>query len=211
MALVETRSDRKHREIMQAAAAVFIAKGYDGTSMDEVAAKAGVSKQTIYKHFSDKDHLFTDIVLATTEQVGDVVALVADALDGTSDLARDLGKLARAFLDRLMDEQLLQIRRLVIANADRMPSLGRDWYEQGFGRVLATLASCFRKLGEKRLLRVEDPLLAAYHFVGMLLWIPVNEAMFTGNTKPRKKAELDRLAAAAVRTFLAAYGVRESR
>ncbi len=211
MALVETRSDRKHREIMQAAAAVFIAKGYDGTSMDEVAVKAGVSKQTIYKHFLDKDHLFTDIVLATTEQVGDVVALVADALDGTSDLARDLGKLARAFLDRIMDEQLLQIRRLVIANADRMPSLGREWYEQGFGRVLATLASCFRNLGEKRLLRIEDPLLAANHFVGMLLWIPLNEAMFTGNTKPRKKAELDRLAAAAARTFLAAYGVRESR
>jgi TetR/AcrR family transcriptional regulator, mexJK operon transcriptional repressor len=211
MALVEKRSDRKHREIIQAAAAVFIAKGYDGTSMDEIAAKAGVSKQTIYKHFSDKDHLFTDIVLATTEQVRDVVDLIANALDDTSDLAGDLGKLARAFLHRLMDEELLQIRRLVIANADRMPSLGRDWYEQGSGRVLVTLASCFRKLGEKRLLRIEDPLLAANHFAGLLLWIPINEAMFTGNIRPRKKAELDRLAAAAVQTFLAAYGARQSR
>ena len=196
---------------MQAATAIFVAKGYDGTSMDEIATKASVSKQTIYKHFSDKDHLFTEIVLATTQQVDHVVGLVANSLDDTQDLARDLEQLARTFLDVLMDEGLLQVRRLVISNAGRMPSLGRDWYEQGFGRVLAMLASCFRKLVEKKLLRVEDPLLAANHFSGMLLWIPVNEAMFTGNNRPRKKAELDRLAAAAARTFLAAYGARQSR
>ena len=135
---------------MQAATAIFVAKGYDGTSMDEIATKASVSKQTIYKHFSDKDHLFTEIVLATTQQVDHVVGLVAHSLDDTQDLARDLERLARAFLDVLMDEELLQVRRLVISNAGRMPSLGRDWYEQGFGRVLAMLASCFRKTcGEK--------------------------------------------------------------
>ena len=205
---LESRSDRKHREIMQAATEVFVAKGYDGTSMDEIAAKASVSKQTIYKHFSDKDRLFTEIVLATTRQVDDVVGLVAQSLENTRDLDQDLGRLARTFLNVLMDEGLLQVRRLVIANADRMPKLGRDWYEQGFGRVLAMLAACFRKLAERKLLRIEDPFVAANHFSGMLLWIPVNEAMFTGNNRPRKKAELDRLAAAAARTFLAAYGTR---
>ena len=117
---------------MQAATAIFVAKGYDGTSMDEIATKASVSKQTIYKHFSDKDHLFTEIVLATTQQVDHVVGLVANSLDDTQDLARDLERLARTFLDVLMDEGLLQVRRLVISNAGRMPSLGRDWYEQGF-------------------------------------------------------------------------------
>ncbi|MGO9703314.1 MAG: TetR/AcrR family transcriptional regulator [Xanthobacteraceae bacterium] len=206
----EKRSDRKHRQIMKAATAVFVAKGYDGTSMDEIAAKASVSKQTIYKHFSDKDHLFSEIVLATTQQVDHVVGLVANALKDTKDLAQDLGRLGRTFLDVLMDEELLQVRRLVIANADRMPSLGRDWYEQGFGRVLAMLASCFRTLAEKKLLQIEDPLIAANHFAGLLLWIPVNEAMFTGNNRPRTKAELDILATAAVRTFLVVYGERPS-
>ena len=209
--LPEKRSDRKHREIMQAATTVFVAQGYDGTSMDEIAAKASVSKQTIYKHFSDKDHLFAEIVLATTQRVDHVVGLVAQSLDDTRDLPRDLQRLARAFLDVLMHEELLQVRRLVISNAERMPSLGRDWYEQGFGRVLAMLAACFKKLADRKLLRIEDPLLAANHFSGILLWIPVNEAMFTGNNRPRKKAELDRLADAAARTFLAAYGTRTSR
>ncbi len=204
----EKRSDRKHRQIMQAATKTFVAQGYDGTSMDEIAAKASVSKQTIYKHFSDKDHLFTEIVLATTQQVDHVVGLVASALNDSEDIARDLGKLGRTFVDVLMAEELLQIRRLVIANADRMPDLGRSWYEQGFGRILAMLASCFRSLTERKLLRIEDPFLAANHFAGMLLWIPMNEAMFTANNTPRTKAQLDRLAAAAVRAFLAAYGAR---
>src|SRR5580693_8119226 len=77
----EKRSDRKHRQIMQAATKTFVAAGYDGTSMDEIAAKASVSKQTIYKHFSDKDRLFTEIVLATTQQVDHVVGLVANTLN----------------------------------------------------------------------------------------------------------------------------------
>jgi TetR/AcrR family transcriptional repressor of mexJK operon len=89
-----------------------------------------------------------------------------------------------------------------------MPDLGRSWYEQGFARILATLASCFQSLAERRLLEIKDPLLAANHFAGMLLWIPVNEAMFTGNNKPSTKAELDRQAAAAVGAFIAAYGAR---
>ena len=203
---LEKRSDRKHRQIMQAATKTFVAAGYDGTSMDEIAAKASVSKQTIYKHFSDKDHLFTEIVLATTQQVDHVVGLVANTLNDSEDIAHDLGRLGRTFVDVLMAEELLQIRRLVIANADRMPDLGRSWYEQGFGRILAMLASCFRTLAEKKLLRIEDPLLAANHFAGMLLWIPMNEAMFTANNTPRTKVQLDRLAAAAVRAFLAAYG-----
>ena len=205
---LEKRSDRKHRQIMQAATRAFVAEGYDGTSMDEIAATASVSKQTIYKHFSDKDHLFTEIVLATTQQVDHVVGLVASALNDSEDIARDLGRLGRTFIEVLMAEELLQIRRLVIANADRMPDLGRNWYEQGFGRILAMLASCFRTLAEKKLLRIEDPLVAANHFAGMLLWIPMNEAMFTANNTPRTKAQLDRLAAAAVRAFLAAYGAR---
>jgi TetR/AcrR family transcriptional regulator, mexJK operon transcriptional repressor len=202
----EKRSDRKHREIMQAATTLFVAKGYDGTSMDEIAATAGVSKQTIYKHFSDKDRLFTEIVLATTQQADHVIGLVLSTLSDTEDLAHDLKRLGRRFLEALMDEELLQVRRLVIANADRMPSLGRDWYEHGFKRLTAALASCFRILTDKQLLQIEDVYLAANHFAGMLLWIPSNEAMFTGNNKPYKKAELDRLADAAVRTFLAAYG-----
>jgi TetR/AcrR family transcriptional regulator, mexJK operon transcriptional repressor len=202
----EKRSDRKHREIVAAAAEVFLRLGYEGTSMDEIAAKAGVSKQTVYKHFADKERLFTEIVLATTDQVDQVVRLVATTLADTRDVQQDLGRLGREFVSALMDPQRLRLRRLVIANADRMPDLGRTWYEQGFERVLATLATCFQRMAEQRLLRLEDPLMAANHFVGLLLWIPINQAMFTGSVHQRTRADLDHHADAAVQAFLGAYG-----
>jgi TetR/AcrR family transcriptional repressor of mexJK operon len=104
-----------------------------------------------------------------------------------------------------MQPQVLQLRRLVIANAERFPDVGRSWYEQGFERVLATLATTFRSLADRNLLQVDDPLLAANHFVGLLLWIPVNKAMFTGDHHATPH-ELERYAVAAVRAFLSGYG-----
>jgi TetR/AcrR family transcriptional regulator, mexJK operon transcriptional repressor len=204
----EGRSARKHREIIEAATAVFMKNGYEGTSMEEIAAKAAVSKQTVYKHFADKERLFSEIVLATTAQVDRLVAFVAGSLADTRALKKDLTALGRQFVVSLMEPQVLRLRRLVIANADRMPELGRTWYGQGFERVLATLASCFEALAKRHLLELEDPLLAAHHFVGLLLWIPVNQAMFTGNEQPYSKAALERYADAAVSTFLAAYGAK---
>jgi TetR/AcrR family transcriptional repressor of mexJK operon len=201
----ETRSARKHRQILSAATAAFIAKGYDGTSMEEIATGAGVSKQTIYKHFADKERLFSEIVLATAERVEEVVALVLNTFAETRDIEKDLQQLGRRFLSVVMQPELLKLRRLVIASADRMPALGRAWYQSGFERVLTALATCFQSLTEKGFLRTDDPYLAANHFAGILLWIPVNEAMFTGNDKPKSAAELDHVADTAVKAFLTAY------
>jgi TetR/AcrR family transcriptional repressor of mexJK operon len=207
-AVAETHSDRKHQSMVDAARRLFLEQGYEGTSMEQIAVKAGVSKQTVYKHFADKQKLFSEIVLATTSQVDRIVGLIAGPMVETRDLKRDLTLLGRQFIAELMHPPVLRLRRLVIANADRMPDLGRTWYEQGFERVLGTLAATFAALSRRRLLSVEDPLIAAHHFVGLLLWIPVNRAMFTGNEEPYTKAALDRYADSAVRAFLAAYAAK---
>ncbi|MEV8398144.1 TetR/AcrR family transcriptional regulator [Streptomyces niveus] len=200
------RSARKHQAIMEAATAAFMAKGYAGTSMDDIAKLAAVSKQTVYKHFADKEKLFAEIVLATTDRVDAMIDLVAgiptDADPGA--LEENLLRLARQFLTALTQPQVLQLRRLIIANADTFPDLGAAWYEQGFERVLATLAATFQRLSGQGLLRIDDPLLAANHFSGMLLWIPVNKAMFHGGPQ-HTQAELDHYADEGVRVFLAAY------
>jgi TetR/AcrR family transcriptional repressor of mexJK operon len=202
----ETRWDTKHRLIIEAATASFLAKGYAGTSMDDIAAAAAVSKQTVYKHFSDKEQLFAGVVLATTDQVTGVVSLVAASLEDTVDLDRDLRELAQSLLTTLMQPDLLRLRRLVVATADHFPEIGTAWYEQGFGRVLAALAHRFEHLTERGLLDLDDALQAAHHFVGLLLWIPVNRAMFTGRNDS-SKADLEAYATGAVRAFLRAYGV----
>jgi len=174
--------------------------------MDEVAALAAVSKQTVYKNFADKERLFSEIVLATTDQIDEMVRMVSATLTDTDDLEKDLAELARQFITTLMRPEMLRLRRLIIANAERFPELGRTWYEQGFERVFATVADRFQRLADQRLLRVDDPLLAANHFFGLLPWIPVNRAMFTGSDRDSSVADLERYTGATVRVFLAAYG-----
>ncbi|MFI0787467.1 TetR/AcrR family transcriptional regulator [Streptomyces lydicus] len=198
------RSARKHQAIMEAATTVFMEKGYAGTSMDDIAKLAAVSKQTVYKHFADKEKLFAEIVLATTDRVEDMIDLVADIPADPDSLEENLLRLARQFLSTLTQPEVLQLRRLIIANADTFPDLGATWYEQGFERVLATLAETFRRLADRGLLRIDDPVLAANHFSGLLLWIPVNRAMFHGSPQ-HNQSELEHYADAGTRAFLAAY------
>ncbi|MFI2765333.1 TetR/AcrR family transcriptional regulator [Streptomyces echinatus] len=200
----QSRSARKHRAIMDAATQVFMAKGYAGTSMDDIAKLAAVSKQTVYKHFADKEKLFAEMVMATTERVDAMVALVADIPADADRLEENLTRLAGQFLAAVTRPQVLQLRRLIIANADAFPELGASWYEQGFERVLATLAAAFQRLADEKLLRIDDPLLAAHHFSGLLLWIPVNQAMFHGGPQHTQE-DLDRYATAGVKAFLGAY------
>ncbi|MER5275923.1 TetR/AcrR family transcriptional regulator [Streptomyces sp. NPDC002809] len=198
------RSERKRQAIMEAGTSAFMEKGYSGTSMDDIAKLAAVSKQTVYKHFSDKEKLFAEIVLATTDRIDGMVDLVADIPSDADTLDENLARLARQFLVALTQPQVLQLRRLVIANADAFPELGAAWYEQGFERVLATLAATFERLADDGLLRIDEPLLAAHHFSGLLLWVPVNKAMFHGGPR-HTEAEIDHYATAGVRAFLAAY------
>ncbi|MER6621946.1 TetR/AcrR family transcriptional regulator [Streptomyces sp. NPDC000931] len=198
------RSALKRQAIMEAATSAFMSKGYSGTSMDDIAKLAAVSKQTVYKHFSDKEKLFAEIVLATTDRIDGMIDLVAHIPADADTLEKNLTHLARQFLAALTQPQVLQLRRLVIANADAFPELGASWYEQGFERVLATLAATFQRLADHGLLRCEEPLLAANHFSGLLLWTPVNKAMFHGGPQ-HTEAELDHYATTGVRTFLAAY------
>jgi len=198
-------SATKHKAVLDAALGVFLEKGYLGTSMDEIAAKAGVSKQTVYKHFADKERLFAEILLATVDEVERLVRWIVEEFDDVRKVEQTFDRLAQRFLVALMEPRLLRLRRLVIANADRFPQLGRTWYESGFERVLETLAECFKRLNSAGMLHAENALVAANHFVGMLLWIPVNNAMFTGNEKPFTEAELNRLAKASADAFLRAY------
>ena len=101
-------------------------------------SRAGVSKQTVYKHFTDKQNLFADIVLSTTDDMDALVGLIADRLSDTTDPAKDLEHLAETFLDALMQPRVLRLRRLVISSADRFPEIATAWYEKGFERALGS-------------------------------------------------------------------------
>jgi TetR/AcrR family transcriptional regulator, mexJK operon transcriptional repressor len=202
------RSGRKRRAIMDAATTLFLRQGYPGTSMDQVAARAGVSKQTVYKHFADKERLFVEIVVAIVNEASDPVHDEVVQLRDSRDLETDLRDLARRQLAVVMQPRLLQLRRLVIAEGGRFPELGQAFYERGAARTVATLAATFERLAERGLLQIDDPSLAATHFNWLIMSAPMNQAMLLGRDHPLEPADLDRYADGGVRAFLAAYGRR---
>ena len=201
----ETRSVRKRGAIVEAATTLFLHNGYRGTSMDEIAARAAVSKQTVYKHFADKERLFSEIVTGTVSEISDPVHEEVLELEDSGDVEADLRGLARELLHMVMQPRILQLRRLVIGEAGRFPQLGRAFYEQGPGRTIAALATAFEQLAERGVLQLDDPRLAAAHFNWLVMSIPLNRAMFLGEDRPPARAELDRYADAGVRAFLSAY------
>ncbi len=191
--------------IREAAARLFLEKGYQGTSMDDVAAAAQVSKQTIYTHFESKEKLFADLVLGNAETVDAFVATLGPALEASDDLPADLRELARRYLHTVMRPEVLRLRRLVLGEAGRFPDLARTYYERVPGRVIAELAAIFERLTEAGRLNAKHAEIAAQQFAWLALGLALDRAMFEQIDDGPQNGQLDDAADAAVATFLAAY------
>jgi AcrR family transcriptional regulator len=201
-----SRGGRKHEVILAAARDLFLQNGYLGVSMDEVVAKARVSKQTLYKHFGDKSSLFLEVLLGDMAAADAQVAALAEVVPDSDNLQEDLTAFARAYIVSVMRPHLMRIRRVVIAEAERFPDLAEAWYRNGPERAYATFTQWFTRLHERGLLRTPDPGLAAQHFNWLVLSIPLNEAMSRPIAdSPADPRDLHRYADEGVRVFLAAY------
>ena len=203
------RSARKRRAIMEAATALFLRDGYRNTSMDQVAADAAVSKQTVYKQFADKEQLFRGIVLGVTANSEAIITDMTSALRGTeisspAELRAVLVDLARRYIDGVLQPHVLALRRLIIAEAERFPDLARTYFEQAPARAIEVIATALQAYVERGLLTAADPRLAATHFAYLALAIPLDRAQFYPGERP-SSADRDQLATEAVRIFLAAY------
>ncbi len=182
--------------------ALFLKNGYLGTSMDQIAARAGVSKQTIYTHFADKESLFRELVAGTAKRAEEFVGAMASSLQVVNDLEKTLRDIAQRYVATVFRTQVLQLRRLVMMEARRFPVLARSYYEQVSARTIAALSSSIEDLAGRGLLSVADPSLAAKQLAALLVMVPLDRAMFVGDPDP---AELDGLAKEGVRVFLSAY------
>lgn len=160
------QSLEKRRAILAAATGIFLDVGYGTATMDEIAARAGVSKQTIYHHFGSKEMLFAAIVEERCEQFLAPIAafdLEQDDFPGT------LRALAADFMERVLSPSSLALHRLVVAEAARFPELGRLSYECGPQRIVKDLARFLETQAQRGTLAVPDPELSAEQFYGILL------------------------------------------
>lgn len=200
------RADRKRRDILAAAREVFLANGYIGASVTDVAAQANASKVTVYRHFADKEGLFVAVVESAIAEAEARSRPAVEALPHSTDLPGDLRAFARQHVTVVTQPHLVRIRRVLIAEAERFPALASAWHDRAPRQAQRTLSTVIRRLDERDLLTVDDPDVAAEHLNYLILAAPLDEAMFTARTTPFPRARLNRWADQAVRVFLAAYG-----
>lgn len=200
------RSVLKRTEILRAAEELFLAKGYLGASVDDVASRAHVSKPTVYAHFGSKEALFVAVVSAMTGDAGDRVhdhRIGADDLD--DDVAGHLQRYALRQLSVVLEPRLLQLRRLVIGEVARFPGLADALFDGGPARAITELTGVVSAYAERGLLVVADPRVAATHLNWLIMGAPLNEAMLLGDKGIPDDEALRRHVTEAVRIFVAAH------
>lgn len=164
----------KRRAIIDAAQRVFLAQGFAGSSVDAIAATAGVSKQTIYNHFGDKEALFQAVVRAVqSDFTSDFHAAgLEERLAASNDLGRDLRQVGRQWAAAVLHEDVAALRRLVMAEQDRHPWLFDEW-QQPRPALERALRGAISKQAERGALDVADVGLA----VDQLLLVVITETL----------------------------------
>jgi TetR/AcrR family transcriptional repressor of mexJK operon len=158
------RSDAKRKAILRGAKAVFLKAGFGGTSMDEVAARAGVSKMTVYRHFGSKEDLFAGVITDLCNRI------VAEDLDRIFEQKPEeaLRSYAQRMIDIVFAPDTIELHRIVIAESRRFPSLGRFFYAYGPQVCIDALARYFERNRNDTHFRIADPLRAAEEFLELL-------------------------------------------
>jgi AcrR family transcriptional regulator len=198
------QDNAKRRQIIEGARQVFMTQGFDAASMNEIARAAGVSKGTLYVYFQNKEQLFEAIVGHECREQGERIF----ALDPEDhDIEGVLTRLGLAFVEFLCRPARAPKLRTVIAIAERMPDLGRRFYETGPAFGLAQMTTYLNAQVAAGVLAIEDCQVAAAQFLDSCAATLFKPILFNCGEAPtpERTAHVVKIA---VRTFLAAYRVR---
>ena len=194
----------KARQILDGARKVFLADGFDGASMNDIARVAGVSKGTIYSHFPSKDALFAALVREDKRQQAERLGAYDEHEGAIEDV---LFRLGVGLMELMLEPDHVAQVRTVAAVAPKFPEIGRAFYEAGpqFGhRRLAAWLARRVAAGE---LAIEDTEAAAEQFFNLAQGVLFKKMLFAAEPKP-PHAEIEATVGSAVRVFLAAYRPR---
>ena len=195
--------DARREAILDVAQEVFLEEGFANASMSAIAARLGGSKGTLYNYFKSKEELFSAYVIRRCQWQDEIFA---GAQEGESP-AETLGRIGRAYLTQVLTDQSLRNFRLIAAEAERWPEIGRTFYDQGPRRGIEMVAQLLASLAAEGELELDDPVTAAHHFLGL-----VQNRYFKArlcNAVPELTAQqINDEAGSAVRTFLRAFARR---
>ncbi len=154
----------KRKAIIDAAAESFFAHGFSATSIEQVAADAGVSKVTVYNQFGDKQALFAASVEAECERLRDQFTI--EIPEGTS-LRDSLLAIGEAMSDFLSRPEMVQFERRIAAETERNPEIGAAFLAAGPHRIRAAFARLLAGMNETGEVAIADCELAAEQFASM--------------------------------------------
>jgi len=194
----------KAQQILTAARQVFVEQGYGSASMDVIARTAGVSKATLYAHFTGKDALFAAMVGTECRRLS--AGLDAPSFD-EGDVRATLRQVATRFIEMLMSGRALAIYRIVVAESPRFPELGRIFFETGPDRLLGRFADFLQRADERGTLSVAEPRRAAGQFIGMVRG-EVYLRRLLGIEPAAAEGEIERHIESCVDLFLSHYARR---
>ncbi len=199
-AALSPERDRKQRQILGGARAVFLRDGFDGASMNDIAREAGVSKGTLYVYFPSKEALFAAYVADDRRRQAEQIVPYASA----ASLGEALVAIGTAFMREMLAPSHIAQLRIVTAAAAKFPEIGRAFYDAGPGygqeRIAAFLAG-------RSDIAIADPAGAAVDFVNLTQGTLLRRALFLSETSGQ--AEIDRTVRAGVRAFLRLHGQPE--
>jgi AcrR family transcriptional regulator len=168
------RGDEKSAQIRSTATELFLTRGYEAVSVDEIVRAVGGSKTNVYNHFHNKEGLFVAIVKGLCEDLlASFVTIDVSALG----VEEGLRSLALALLGILLQDRHLAFQRLVIAEAPRFPALGRAWFESGPETSRTIIAQFIEEQQRAGRLRRSDPHQSATLFHDMITWDLLHRAM----------------------------------
>lgn len=196
--------DKRH-QILEGAHAVFTARGFDASSMADIAAAANVSKGTLYVYFEDKEHLFVALIEREREKQKQGIY---EALADIPDLAQALSRFGERLVRLITGGFALSAQRIVLGVAERMPELGREFYERGPMQGTRRLAAFLQRRAELGELSIEDPALAASQFIDLCQSTLTRPRLFNAVPTPPDDEEIARVVGSAVAMFLAQYAVK---
>jgi len=194
---------RKWDQVLYGARKVFMRDGFEGGSVDDIVREAGVSKATLYSYFPDKRLLFLEVAKAECKSQSDAAIAQVEA---TGDIRQALTQAAGRMVRFFMSDVGMQVYRIVVAESQRFPEIGRDFYNSGPAMVSQMLAKFLTKAVEDGKLKIDDIDLAADQFPE-LCKAGLHIEMVLGLRNSVTDADIDRVIDGAVDMFLCRYGV----
>ncbi len=200
---MRVKTEAKRQTILEAAWDLFREKGFEATTMSEIAARAGGSKATVYGYFDSKEALFIEIMMWGARDMREAFHEVTHQHDFIGGLRR----LARVYVAFLFEPGIAEFRRIVIADGGRS-GVGKLYYERGPKECLTMIAEFFAQAMDDGRMRRADPWTAATQ-IHALCESGLFQQRLLGVIDAASERQIRQAADAAIDVFLRAYAIEE--